>query len=72
MCMQFDSQWDTHPDNTDQCCFIKPCMRWRAGGGPGVPVCLQMVQPLLRGGWEGVHFFPGKKTEESILGTGGV
>ena len=32
-----------------------------AGGGGGVPVFLQMVQPLLRGGGEGVHFFSREK-----------
>lgn len=33
LCMQFDSQWDTHPDNADQCGFIKPSMR--RGDQPG-------------------------------------
>lgn len=31
------------------------------GGGL---VRLQTAQPLLHGGWEGVHFFPGKKNRE--------
>lgn len=55
LCMQFDSQWDTHPDNRDQCGFIKPSMRW--GDDPG-----GMGGPLTHGGGaRGRAFFPGKK-----------
>ena len=57
--MQFDSQWDTHPDNTDQCCFIKPIKPWCA---------FRWFSHSSVGGERACIFFPGKKTEKSILG----
>lgn len=63
LCTQFDSQWDAHPDNKDQCCFIKPTVKW--GGGKGLH--LQPVLTLLHGGPRGCAFFSREKAEKSIL-----
>lgn len=73
LCMQFDSQWDTHPDNGDQCGFIKPNMR--LGDDLGA-VCVWggafrwFSLPYMGG--ERACIFPGKNTEESIPETGGL
>lgn len=74
LCMQFDSQWDTHPDNSDQYCFIKPSMRWGGDqggrrGGVGAPSANSVT---LAWGVRGGVRFSREKTEESILRTGGI
>lgn len=68
LCVQFDSQQDPHPDNVDQCSFIKPCVGWGTTHEGAAP--LKTARPLLGG--ERAWVFPGKKRGVSILGAGGI
>lgn len=59
LCMQFNSQWDTHPDNRDQRCFINSTMR------RGACVCGWCTFSHFSHSWMGrtegeVCVFPGK------------